>query len=54
VSNRTRAALSKQDHALLGIEFAGAVQAVAVDLESQTMSAVSHIARVVFPLGIER
>lgn len=51
VSNRTRAALSKRDHVLLGIDYAGTVQAVGVDLESQTMTAVSDIRKGGVPAG---
>jgi gamma-glutamyltranspeptidase len=51
VSNVTQAALAKRDHVLLGVDYAGTVQAVAVDLESQTMSAVSDIRKGGVPSG---
>ena len=51
VSNLTRAALSKRDHVLLAVDYAGTVQAVAMDLESQTMSAVSDIRKGGVPAG---
>jgi gamma-glutamyltranspeptidase len=43
VSNRTKAALRSRGHHLLGIDFSGVVQAVAMDLETGTLSAVSDI-----------
>jgi gamma-glutamyltranspeptidase len=43
LSNRTKAALRSRGHQLLGIDFSGVVQAVAMDLETGTLSAVSDI-----------
>jgi gamma-glutamyltranspeptidase len=43
VSNRTKTALRSRGHQLLGIDFSGVVQAVAVDLETGLLSAVSDI-----------
>lgn len=51
VSNRTKVALTKRDHELLSIDYAGVVQAVSVDLETQTMSAVSDIRKAGVPAG---
>jgi gamma-glutamyltranspeptidase / glutathione hydrolase len=41
VSPRTRAALAARGHRLLDIDFSGTVQAIAVDLETRTLTAVS-------------
>ena len=51
VSNRTKAALTKRDHQLLSIDYTGVIQAVSVDLETQTMSAVSDIRKAGVPAG---
>lgn len=51
VSNRTRTALASRGHKLLSVDYAGTVQAVAVDLETKTMSAVSDIRKGGTPAG---
>ena len=43
VSSKTRDALSKRDHKLLETSYTGAVQAVAVDLESESLDAVCDV-----------
>jgi gamma-glutamyltranspeptidase/glutathione hydrolase len=51
VSNRTKEALINRDHQLLSIDYAGVVQAVSVDLETGSMTAVSDIRKAGIPAG---
>lgn len=51
VSNRTKEALINRDHQLLSIDYTGVVQAVSVDLETASMSAVSDIRKAGVPAG---
>jgi gamma-glutamyltranspeptidase / glutathione hydrolase len=51
VSNRTRTALIKRDHQLVDMDYAGTVQAVAVDPETVLMTAVCDIRKGGSPLG---
>lgn len=51
VSDRTKAALVKRGHRLISVDYAGTVQAVAVDLETNTLSAVSDIRKGGTPAG---
>ena len=52
VDQRTKDALLSRGHdSLLDIDYAGTVQAVAVDLESNTLSAVSDIRKGGKPAG---
>lgn len=51
VSLRSRQALQKRGHRLLDIDYAGTVQAVAIDLETNRISAVSDIRKGGSPAG---
>ncbi|CAB9511446.1 Glutathione hydrolase 1 proenzyme [Seminavis robusta] len=51
VSNRTRTALAKRGHPLVDIDYAGTVQAVAVDTETGLMEAVCDIRKGGSPVG---
>lgn len=51
VSNRTRTALAKRDHQLVDMDYAGTVQAVAVDPETGLMIAVCDIRKGGSPVG---
>lgn len=51
VSNRTRKALMVRGHKLHSVDYTGCVQAVAVDLETNTLSAVSDIRKGGAPWG---
>jgi gamma-glutamyltranspeptidase len=51
VGEITRLALKRRRHRLLDIDYAGTVQAIAVDLESGTLSAVSDIRKGGTPAG---
>lgn len=51
LSNRTRAALEKRGHELIETDYLGAVQAVAVDLENGSLTAVSDIRKQGMPAG---
>jgi gamma-glutamyltranspeptidase len=43
VTTRTKDALSRRGHALLDIDYMGTVQAIAIDLDTQTLSAVCDV-----------
>jgi gamma-glutamyltranspeptidase / glutathione hydrolase len=51
VSNRTRMALARRDHQLVEMDYAGTVQAVAVDPETGLMTAVCDIRKGGSPVG---
>jgi len=51
LSERTKAALEKRGHKLLPVDYMGTVQAVAVDLETDTLTAVSDIRKYGAPAG---
>ncbi len=51
VSQRTKDALTQRGHELLEIDYTGCVQAIAVDLESQTLTAVCDIRKGGSPAG---
>lgn len=51
LSERTRAALEKRGHRTIPSDFLGTVQVVAVDLETDTLSAVSDIRKQGKPAG---
>jgi gamma-glutamyltranspeptidase len=51
VSNRTRTALTKREHQLVDMDYAGTVQAVAVDPETGLMTAVCDIRKGGSPVG---
>ncbi|KAL7462624.1 hypothetical protein ACHAXS_003002, partial [Conticribra weissflogii] len=51
LSQRTRKALERRGHKVIPSDFLGAVQAVAVDLETDTMIAVSDIRKQGQPSG---
>ena len=51
VSNTTKRALERRGHRLLDIDYAGTVQAVGVDFETSTFSAVSDIRKGGVPAG---
>ena len=51
LSERTLASLEKRGHKVIPSDFLGAVQAVAVDLESDTLTAVSDIRKQGMPAG---
>ena len=51
VSERTRLALEKRGHNLIKSDYLGAVQAVAVDLESNSLTAVADIRKQGKPAG---
>lgn len=51
ISNRTRSALEKRGNRLLDIDYAGCVQAVAVDPETGKLSAVCDIRKGGSPVG---
>jgi gamma-glutamyltranspeptidase / glutathione hydrolase len=51
VSNRTRMALTKRDHQLIDMDYAGTVQAVALDPETGSMTAVCDIRKGGSPVG---
>eukprot|EP00978_Attheya_sp_CCMP212_P018907 scaffold52289_cov51-Attheya_sp.AAC.2 len=51
VTNRTKAALRKRGHQLLDIDYAGTVQAVAIDLETSRLSAASDVRKGGSPAG---
>lgn len=51
VSYRTKTALSRRDHPLVEIDYAGCVQAVGIDLETGRISAVCDIRKGGSPAG---
>jgi gamma-glutamyltranspeptidase / glutathione hydrolase len=51
VSQRTKDALTQRGHSLLDIDYAGCVQAIAVDLDTKTLTAVSDIRKGGSPAG---
>jgi gamma-glutamyltranspeptidase / glutathione hydrolase len=51
VSQRTKDALIQRGHSLLDIDYTGCVQAIAVDLDTQTLTAVSDIRKGGSPAG---
>jgi gamma-glutamyltranspeptidase len=51
VSQRTKDALLKRGHSLIEIDYTGCVQAIAVDLDNKTLSAVSDIRKGGSPAG---
>ena len=51
VSLRTKYALENRGHQLLNVDYTGTVQAVSVDLESMTLTAVSDIRKGGSPAG---
>jgi len=51
VSQRTRMALEKRGHKVIPSDFLGAVQAVAIDLETDALTAVSDIRKQGMPAG---
>lgn len=51
VSHRTREALKRRGHALHSVDYTGCVQSIAVDLETNTLTAVSDIRKQGKPAG---
>lgn len=51
VSQRTKDALMKRGHSLIDIDYTGCVQAIAVDIDNKTLSAVSDIRKGGSPAG---
>jgi gamma-glutamyltranspeptidase len=51
VSQRTKDALIQRGHSLLDIDYTGCVQAIAVDLDTRTLTAVSDIRKGGSPAG---
>jgi gamma-glutamyltranspeptidase len=51
VQNRTKLALMNRGHLLTDIDYAGTVQAISIDFESKTLTAVSDIRKGGLPCG---
>ncbi|KAL7524967.1 hypothetical protein ACHAXR_000796 [Thalassiosira sp. AJA248-18] len=51
LSERTRIALEKRGHRVIGTDFLGTVQAVVVDLETDSLTAVADIRKQGMPAG---
>lgn len=51
VSNRTRTALKKRGHKILPVDYLGTTQAIAIDLETNQLTAVADIRKVGTPAG---
>ncbi|KAL3909328.1 MAG: hypothetical protein SGARI_002655, partial [Bacillariaceae sp.] len=51
VGQRTKDALLKRGHSLIDIDYTGCVQAIAVDIDNKTLTAVSDIRKGGSPAG---